>query len=346
MLEYQKIYRGGMYKIIKKLLFLFPPETAHRLSLFLLKKMPKKWFPKVSSYPVSVLGLNFSNPIGLSAGFDTNGDYLDNLGKLGFGFIEVGGVTPLPQSGNSKPRIFRFPSKNAFINRMGFANKGVDYLVERLKKNSYKGIIGVNIGKNTFTPIDKAVDDYLICLKKVYPYVDYITLNVSSPNTPNLRQLQQNSHLNCLLLAVSKVRSLLAKKIGKYKPILLKISPDETQETLEDIVDIVIKHQIDGIIATNTTVEKGALDHLPHGNEMGGLSGAPLFERSTCTLNNLHKLIKEKNADITLIGVGGIITSKNMHAKFAAGAQLVQIYTGLIYKGPFFVKRLIKSFSH
>jgi dihydroorotate dehydrogenase len=345
-LEYQKITRGGMYKTLKKLLFLLPPEVAHRLSLFLLKKAPAKlFFTKKHLNPITALGLNFPNPIGLAAGFDKNGDHLESLAKLGFGFIEVGTVTPLPQEGNHKPRIFRFPFQKALINRMGFNNKGVDYLVERLKQHQYKGIIGVNIGKNAQTTIDEAVEDYLICLKKVYPYADYITLNISSPNTPNLRQLQQNSHLNCLLLAVSTMRSLLASEAGKYKPLLLKISPDETIETQEAIVNAVIKHQIDGIIATNTTTEKSCMQHLSHGNETGGLSGAPLFDASTATLNNLYSYIQEKKANTVLIGVGGIMKPADMQAKFSAGAQLVQVYTGLIYKGPLLIKRLINALS-
>ncbi len=345
MLEYQKTYRGGMYKTLKKLLFLCPPETAHRLSMFLIKKIPSKLFPKIPSQPTILLGLNFSNPIGLAAGFDKNGDYLDSLSKLGFGFIEVGTITPLPQAGNPLPRLFRFPSQKALINRMGFNNKGVDYLVERLKQHSYNGIIGVNIGKNATTPIEKAVDDYLTCLKKVYAYANYITINISSPNTPGLRQLQQDNHLNNLLHTIAEARTHLAKETGVYKPLLLKISPDETLDTHEAIVNAVITHHIDGIIATNTTIDKSALQAMPHGNESGGLSGAPLFEKSTQTLETLHRLIKTNplNKNITLIGVGGIMAPKDMEAKLTAGAQLVQVYTGLIYEGPFFVKHLMDS---
>ncbi len=334
-----------MYKYFKKLLFCFQPETAHKISMLFLKKMTPAWFPKVPERPLEVLGLKFKNPVGLAAGFDKNGDYIDELGKLGFGFIEVGTVTPKPQIGNPRPRLFRLPKKQALINRMGFNNFGVDYLVERLKVRKYTGIIGVNIGKNADTPIDEAVEDYIICLKKVYPYADYITINISSPNTKNLRQLQQGEHLNCLLLAVSDIRSLIEKEQGIHKPILLKISPDETPETLEAIVDAVHRHKIDGIIATNTTVDKTLVKNLPHSEEAGGLSGFPLFEQSNQTLEILRDLINQSNKKIALIGVGGITRPSDVQIKFEAGAQLVQVYTGFIYHGPLFVKRLVSCLS-
>lgn len=328
------------YRFLKKILFCFPPEKTHQLAMVFLEKMPLSWFPVVPEIPVEVLGLSFKNPIGLAAGFDKDGDHIDTLGKLGFGFIEVGTVTPLPQTGNPKPRLFRL--KSALINRMGFNNKGVDYLVERLKKRKYTGIIGVNIGKNAKTPIQEAVEDYLICLKKVYAYADYITINISSPNTANLRELQQGDHLNCLLLAVSDIRSILEKEQGIRKPILIKISPDETQETLEAITRAVLHYQIDGIIATNTTVKKDKVTHLPHGNETGGLSGTPLFDSANKTLETLNALLNNK---AILIGVGGIMKSADIKTKFMAGAQLVQVYTGLIYRGPFWISRLIKGIS-
>lgn len=326
-----------MYKYLKKLLFCLPPEIAHQFSLACLKKMPASWFPQVPEMPVTVFGLSFKNPIGLAAGFDKNGDHIDLLGKLGFGFIEIGTVTPNPQLGNPKPRLFRIPKKQALINRMGFNNKGVDYLVERLKTRQYAGILGVNIGKNATTPLNEAVEDYLICLKKVYNYADYITVNISSPNTPNLRQLQQGEHLNRLLLALSDIRSLLEKERGIYRPILLKISPDETSETLEAIATAVRHHKIDGIIATNTSLDKAAIQHLPHAQETGGLSGIPIFERANQTLCLLHHF------GIALVGVGGISKSADIRTKFQAGAQLVQVYTGFIYHGPFWIKRLLKK---
>lgn len=333
-----------MYQYIKKILFCLPPEIAHELSMTLLKKMPSRWFPKVPDMPVHALGLKFANPIGLAAGFDKNGDYIDILGKLGFGFIEVGTITPEPQAGNAKPRLFRIPQKQALINRMGFNNKGVDYLVGRLKQRTYPGIVGVNIGKNAKTSLEEAIEDYLICLKKVYIYADYITINISSPNTPNLRLLQQGEYLNRLLLAISQIRSLIEKEQGIYKPILLKISPDETPETVEAITEAVIQHKMDGIIATNTTLDKSSVKQFMHADEVGGLSGSPLLDRSNQTLLLLKKLVDAKgNNPITLIGVGGIMKTTDVQTKFLAGANLVQVYTGLIYNGPFWIKRLLKK---
>jgi dihydroorotate dehydrogenase len=292
---------------------------------------------------MNILGLDFNNPIGLAAGFDKNGDYIDALGKLGFGFIEVGTVTPKPQSGNPTPRIFRFPSEKALINRMGFNNKGVDYLIERLKRRKYKGIVGVNVGKNATTPIENAIDDYLICLKKVYTYADYITINISSPNTQQLRQLQEKNHIHEFLFALSTARNSLVQETKKHKPLLLKISPDETNETLEAIVDAVIVNKIEGIIATNTSIDKTPIQHLPHSNETGGLSGHPIFCQATQTLKYLNQLIQEKKSSTVLIGVGGITDKKTMQEKFTSGAQLIQLYTGLIYDGPFFIKKLLKN---
>lgn len=336
-----------MYKTIKKLLFFLPPETAHQFSMLLLRKTPAHWFPKIPDKPVDILGLRFANPIGLAAGFDKNGDHIDNLAKLGFGFIEVGTVTPKPQEGNPKPRLFRLSSKKALINRMGFNNKGIDYVIERLKERKYKGIVGVNIGKNASTSLDEAVEDYLICVKKVYPYADYITINISSPNTPYLRQLQQNGYLNRLLLAISTIRMLLSNETGLYKPLLLKISPDETDETLEAIVDAVLRHKIDGIIATNTTVDKSEVQSLPHANEAGGMSGPPLFKSANQTLKTLNNILNtlpdDKKNLVALIGVGGIMKPVDVKTKFMTGAKLVQVYTGLIYQGPFWIKRLLKA---
>jgi dihydroorotate dehydrogenase len=332
-----------MYKYFQKLLFCFPPETAHRISLFCLKKIPAACFPKVPDRSVEAMGLKFKNPIGLAAGFDSNGDYLVALSKLGFGFIEVGGVTPKPQIGNPKPRIFRLPKKNALINRMGFCNKGVEYLVERLKKLKYDGIIGVNIAKNMSTPLEEASKDYIVCMEKLYPYVDYITINISSPNTPNLRQLQQGEFLNDLLSQISSARDRLEKEYTIRKPLVLKISPDETPETLENMVKAVCKNNIDGIIATNTSVDRMTVADCAHAKEAGGLSGAPIFERSTHVLKTVHELIQTNSpkANITLIGLGGIMGPEDVQAKFDAGAKLVQVYTGFIYKGPLLISRLI-----
>lgn len=331
-----------LYKYLKKILFCFPAEKAHKLAIVCLDKIPSSWFLPLPELPINVFGLYFKNPIGLAAGFDKNGDYIDTLGKLGFGFIEVGTITPLPQPGNPKPRLFRLNKSHALINRMGFNNKGVDYLVERLKQCQYKGIIGVNIGKNAFTPLEEAVEDYLICLKKVYSYADYITINVSSPNTPHLRELQESEYLNRLLLAVSDIRSILEKEQGVHKPILLKISPDETPETLEAIAHAVLHHKIDGIIATNTTINKSKVATLQHGQEAGGLSGSPLLTSSNQTLKTLYALLGNK---VPLIGVGGIMKSSEIREKLNSGAKLIQVYTGLIYHGPFWIKHLLKILS-
>jgi dihydroorotate dehydrogenase len=330
--------------ILQKILFLLPPETAHRVALFFLKIIPACCFSKVHTQPIEALGLTFKNPIGLAAGFDKNGEYIDALGKLGFGFIEVGTVTPKPQIGNPKPRLFRLPQKKALINRMGFNNKGVDYLVEQLKKRKYSGIIGVNIGKNASTPIENATDDYLIGLEKVYAYADYITINISSPNTANLRQLQQGKALDNLLAKIDKARTELEKKYTRRKPILLKISPDETIETLKAIVNTVYKNHIDGIIATNTMLNKTAVKNIPHGTETGGLSGLPLLKCSTQVLKTLNRLSHANfpHSPLLLIGVGGITKASDVKEKLKAGAKLVQIYTGFIYEGPFIVKKLIK----
>lgn len=327
-----------MYSLIKKILFCFSPETAHHIALFCLKYTPSWFYPKIPQQPVDVFGLTFQNPIGLAAGFDKNGDYIDTLGKLGFGFIEVGTITPKPQTGNARPRLFRLPQKKALINRMGFNNLGVDYLVERLKQRKYTGILGVNIGKNATTSIENATDDYVLCLEKVYEHADYITINISSPNTPNLRQLQQADALNNLLSTIADKRLLLKKKWGARKPVLIKISPDESPETLEAIVNAVHKNNIDGIIATNTTLDKTAVQDLPEGKETGGLSGVPLLNASTYVLKTLYHLCEKK---ITLIGVGGITQKADVEAKFNAGAKLVQVYTGLIYEGPYIVQKLM-----
>lgn len=338
-----------MYQYLQKILFCLPPEKAHSLGLKCLKFFSAVNL-KIPENPVELLGLRFRNTLGLAAGFDKNGDHIDDLARLGFGFIEVGTVTPLPQEGNPKPRLFRLSQKKALINRMGFNNKGVNYLVEKLKKSQHSCVIGVNIGKNATTPLDEAIEDYVICFKKVYAYADYITINISSPNTPNLRELQQDNRLNQLLLTISAIRQLLEQETGIFRPVFLKISPDETPETLKTIVDAVMEYSINGIIATNTTINKTDVEHLKHGQEKGGLSGKPLLEQSNCVLKILKNLIdahpnKEKSQHIILIGVGGIQNKQDVLAKLNAGAQLVQVYTGLIYNGPFWIKKLIQNMS-
>lgn len=285
------------------------------------------------------MGLSFQNPIGLAAGLDKNGDYIDALGALGFGFIEVGTITPKPQRGNEKPRLFRLPEINALINRMGFNNKGVDYLVKNLKKRHYQGILGVNIGKNKDTPLDKSVQDYLICLEAVYPYADYVTINISSPNTPGLRQLQSATYFEDLLVQLKNAQRSFHHRFKRYVPLVVKIAPDLTSEEIIVMAELLLKYEIDGVIATNTTIKP--LDELildthtlPYekiNRVQGGLSGQPLFHLSTTAVETLKSIIKDQ---IPIIAVGGIMSPADAKQKFDSGASLVQLYTGLVYQGP------------
>ena len=333
------------YSFARKLLFQLDAETSHHLALKLLKltacrQLTERRLAKFPQRPVKVLGLTFPNPVGLAAGLDKNGDYIEPLQSLGFGFIEVGTVTPRPQAGNLKPRLFRIPEASAIINRMGFNNMGVDHLVEKLQQRRLPGIVGANIGKNSDTPLEKAAEDYCFCLRKVYPYVDYVTVNISSPNTPGLRSLQSGYYLNNLLTALEQARAeLIAQGLTK-KPILVKIDPDMPDEALSELVNIVLQHSIDGIIATNTTVNHRLVAHLPHGHEAGGLSGEPLFLRSTQVLQNLAHLLEGK---LPIIAVGGILTPDEALEKLTSGASLVQIYTGLIYHGPALIREIVES---
>lgn len=328
------------YHVIRSLLFRLEPERSHQVALSLLKHLPERYIPKVK-YPhhaVHAMGLKFSHPVGLAAGLDKNGEYLDAFSKLGFSFIEVGTVTPRPQSGNPKPRLFRLPSAHALINRMGFNNKGVDALVTHLVNAHYEGILGINIGKNADTSLDRALDDYQECLRKVYQYASYITINISSPNTPNLRDLQGHDYLKFLAAQLRHMQHQLADKHQRYVPLVIKLSPDESDESLKRIADTIVNVGIEGIIATNTTISREDVIGLPHAHESGGLSGAPLFLRATDTL----KIIKAVVGDaVTLIGVGGIDSPDSAKEKLAAGADLLQLYTGLIYEGPELVKRIV-----
>lgn len=340
-----------MYKIfIKPFLFLFPPEKAHHLTIFLLKitlAIPIVSHIFRSMYKVknkdlhqNVFGLDFKNPVGLAAGFDKDGKYYRAMSALGFGFIELGTVTPLPQIGNPQPRLFRLPQDNALINRMGFNNEGVDALVERLKENRPKDlIIGGNIGKNKVTPNEKASDDYAICFEKLFPYVDYFVVNVSSPNTPNLRALQDKKPLTHLLTLLQKMNQAKPSP----KPILLKIAPDLTIEQLDDILEIVENTKIAGVIATNTTIDRSGLntadDEIKNiGN--GGLSGQPVRRRSTEVIKYLSD---KSNGKLTIIGVGGIASAADAQEKLDAGASLVQVYSNLVYEGPSLIKDICKG---
>jgi len=325
-----------MYSLLRPILFKFDPETAHHLTLGGLNTAYSLGLsgilaPRPADDPRTVMGITFPNPVGLAAGLDKNGDCINGLAALGFGFIEIGTVTPLPQPGNPKPRLFRLPQANAIINRMGFNNDGVDKLIENVKRAKYQGILGINIGKNAATPIEKAADDYLIGLRKVYAHASYVAINISSPNTKNLRQLQGGDELDALLAQLKTEQGKLAQQHGKYVPLAVKIAPDLDSEQIKQIAALLIKHRIDGVIATNTTLSREAVAHLPHGNETGGLSGAPVRDKSTAVI---RQLAAELNGALPIIGVGGILNGADAAEKIKAGAALVQIYSGMIYRGP------------
>lgn len=288
------------------------------------------------------MGLTFPNALGLAAGLDKNGAYIDPLAALGFGFIEVGTVTPRAQPGNPKPRLFRVPAAQGIINRFGFNNDGVDVLVENVKRATYRGILGINIGKNFDTPIEKATDDYLICLRKVYAHASYITVNISSPNTKNLRQLQDADALQGLLAALKAEQEKLAQAQGKYVPIALKIAPDLTPEQVTEIADLLLRHRLDAVIATNTTLSREDVAGLLNAEEAGGLSGAPVREKSTTVIRQLSTILKN---EIPIIGVGGILSGADAEDKMAAGASLVQVYSGLIYRGPELVGEVCRTLA-
>ena len=343
------------YSFLQPLLFQLEPELAHRLSLDALKNLDRiGCLPRSKLLlPCTVMGIDFPNPLGVAAGLDKNGDYINCLAALGFGFIEVGTVTPRPQAGNPAPRVFRVPEVQALINRLGFNNKGVDYCINQIKRANYSGILGINIGKNRDTPIENSILDYVFCLQRVYPWVNYVTINISSPNTPDLRNLQHGEYLNNLLSTLKKEQAKLAREHGCYVPLVLKIAPDLNQDQIEELADALIYHKIDGVIATNTTVSRDALvdaldkQHVPEGKkrhdyllEAGGLSGRPLFESATRVLEHLSICLKNK---IPIIGVGGILSGEDALKKTQAGAQLLQVYTGFIYRGPGLVKEIIEA---
>ncbi|STX29577.1 Dihydroorotate dehydrogenase [Legionella beliardensis] len=330
-----------MYSLIRPLLFKLEAEKAHEFTLKALHYLPNFLFKKVHySSPISAMGLQFKHPIGLAAGLDKNGEHLDALNKLGFSFIEVGTVTPRPQAGNPKPRLFRLPAKQTIINRMGFNNKGVEALIANIRQSQYQGILGINIGKNKDTSLNEAVNDYVYCLQKTYRYASYITINISSPNTPDLRQLQQQDYLDNLLKKLTETQQKLTDTYQRQVPLVLKISPDEQDEVLKQMAEAAIKHNIAGIIATNTTCSRVSVEGIPHSKEQGGLSGEPLLERSTACLKVLKSIV---GSDITLIGVGGIKDVHSAKLKLEAGADLLQVYTGLIYQGPSLIPKLIYS---
>lgn len=333
------------YQLARYFLFKLDPEVAHELSikqLSLLGGTPLDIFfrQQLPSRPVEVMGLRFDNPVGLAAGLDKDGEAIDALGAMGFGFIEVGTVTPRPQPGNDKPRLFRVILAEGIINRMGFNNKGVDHLIEKVKKSNYKGILGINIGKNKDTPLENGKDDYLICMDKVYAYAGYIAVNISSPNTPGLRQLQYGAALDELLAALKQRQLELAQLHGKYVPLTVKIAPDLSAEELEQVAQSLMKNKIDGVIATNTTLDREMIFDMPHAAEAGGLSGRPLQAKSTALIRELAGHLK---GSIPIIGVGGIDSALAAREKIAAGASLVQIYSGFIYKGPALIRDIVEN---
>ncbi len=347
----------SLYSLIQPALFRLEPETAHNLTLSGLNTLHTLGLsglitPSIAHDPRTVMGLTFPNPVGLAAGMDKNGDCINGMASLGFGFIEIGTITPLPQAGNPKPRLFRLPVAQGIINRMGFNNEGVDRLIANVTSAGFKGILGINIGKNATTPIEKAADDYLICLRKVYAHASYITVNISSPNTKNLRQLQDETALDDLLAQLKAEQQRLADVHGKYVPIALKIAPDMQNEQVAQIARLLIKHYIDGVIATNTTLSREGVENIPHGSETGGLSGAPVREKSVEIIRQLaaeFKACAGQGIAPPIIGVGGILNGDDAAEKISAGATLVQIYTGLIYKGPALVAdcaRAIRNLNH
>jgi len=335
-----------MYQAFRKAIFLLSAETAHELTMEGLGAMSRLkltgLFPKPANQkPVKAFGIEFPNAIGLAAGLDKNGDCIDALGAFGFGFIEVGTVTPKPQDGNPKPRSFRIPEKEAIINRMGFNNKGVDYLVERVKRANYPGVIGINIGKNKVTPEEEAVNDYLYCLDKVYEVADYVAVNLSSPNTPGLRDLQFGENLATLLKALKKKQEELDQTL-EHTPILIKIAPDLTEDEVKDLAKTFNEHNIEGVIATNTTVSREAVEGFKNADEAGGLSGAPVREQS----NYVLKLFREQlDESIPIMGVGGVMSAHDAEEKLKLGADLVQLYTGFIYQGPGLVKKAVERLA-
>ena len=322
------------YNLLRPALFSLDPETAHDATLTSLNTAYclglSRLIPQPAPDPRTVMGITFPNPVGLAAGLDKNGECINGLAALGFGFIEIGTVTPRPQPGNPRPRLFRLPDAQAIINRMGFNNHGVDTLLENVKRAQFKGVLGINIGKNADTPIEKAADDYLIGLRRVYPCASYVAINISSPNTRNLRQLQGGDELDALLAQLKTEQEKLAQQHGKYVPLAVKIAPDLDAEQIKQIGALLIKHRIDGVIATNTTLARDGVGNLPHGNETGGLSGAPVREISTAVI---RQLAAELQGALPIIGVGGILSGKDAREKMQAGAALVQLYSGLIYRG-------------
>lgn len=333
------------YQLARQLMFCADAEKSHHFALGSLKTLQHTplsalWRQQLPAKPVTVAGIRFDNPVGLAAGLDKNADCIDAFSQMGFGFIEVGTVTPRSQVGNDKPRIFRLPQASAIINRMGFNNKGVDYLAENVKNARYKGVLGINIGKNKDTPNEQGKDDYVHCMRKVYPYASYITVNISSPNTPGLRDLQFGDALMDLLVSVKNEQLDLAAKYQKYVPVFVKIAPDMDEVAVQQVADTLLQSKMDGAIATNTTLDRSMVQGLQFAEEMGGLSGGPVRAKSTSVVSQLRAAV---GPEFPIIGVGGIDSADAAKEKFAAGAQLVQVYTGFIYQGPDLIRSIVNS---
>lgn len=341
------------YPLVRSALFSIDAESAHNMTLAALCKLNSCSITKalvatsqnIKQKPIKLMGLNLRNAVGLAAGLDKNGEYIDALGALGFGFVEVGTVTPLPQDGNPKPRMFRLPQAGAIINRMGFNNQGLEKFITNVQSSQWQangGILGLNIGKNAATPNEKAIDDYLIGLQGVYPYADYITVNISSPNTANLRDLQGHDELTALLAPLHEKRLQLAQQYNRNVPLAVKIAPDLDNEQIDVIAEVLLQNNIDGVIATNTTVSRQAVQGLRHGNEAGGLSGPPVHQMS---LDVIKRLRQQLGNDFAIIGVGGISSPQQAVEKINAGANAVQLYTGLIYQGPNLVTQCVNGLA-
>lgn len=333
--------------MLQKLIFCLDAEKSHHLGLTGLNLMEMSglsWllYRKIAARPVRVMGLSFPNPVGLAAGLDKNGDYIEAMSALGFGFVEIGTVTPRPQPGNPKPRLFRIPEAEGIINRMGFNNLGVDHLVEQVKAADSQCLIGINIGKNFDTPVEKAVDDYLIGLNKVYAHADYITINISSPNTPGLRSLQFGESLDALLAALKQEQHKLSEIYGRYVPMAVKVAPDLSPEEVRQLAAAFTSHDVDAVIATNTTMSREEVEGLNNAEEAGGLSGAPVFEKSTDIVRQFRAALPE---NLPIIAAGGIMSGQDALAKLDAGASLVQLYSGLIYRGPSLVREVVETIA-
>ncbi|OOS24634.1 quinone-dependent dihydroorotate dehydrogenase [Moraxella pluranimalium] len=334
------------YALLRPILFTMDPEQAHETTLELLEKAHRAKLLGFAygkqALPTTCMGVQLLNPVGLAAGLDKNGAYIDALSELGFGFLEVGTVTPMPQAGNDKPRLFRLKEHGAIINRMGFNNDGVDQMIANIERAKYNGVLGINIGKNAITPVENALDDYIYCLERVYPYASYITVNISSPNTKNLRDLQSADALAHLLDGIKNCQMQLANSYGFYVPIALKIAPDLDLEQVDVIANTVIDFEIDGLIATNTTLSRTGVEGHRHVNEAGGLSGRPVNHQSTLILSEFANRLAGK---VDLIGVGGIDDGELAVKKLQAGAVAIQLYSGLIYKGPALIGDCVQSIA-